>query len=64
MYSHPIIREAGERGDGVNMAEDVTVSEETLASSLTLFVNLSKVLLQNAKTEAEGRTGGWMDWSS
>lgn len=38
------------------MAEDVTVSEETLTSSLTLLVNLSKVLLHKAKREAEGRT--------
>lgn len=38
------------------MAEDVTVSEETLTSSLTLLVNLSKVLLHKAKLEAEGRT--------
>ena len=38
------------------MAEDVTVSEETLASSLTLLVDLSKVLLQKAKQEAEGRS--------
>uniref|UniRef100_A0A671V8T0 Selenoprotein L n=2 Tax=Sparus aurata TaxID=8175 RepID=A0A671V8T0_SPAAU len=34
------------------MAEDVTVSEETLTSSLSLLVNLGKVLLEKAKQEA------------
>lgn len=38
------------------MAEDVTVSEETLTSSLSLLVNLGKVLLEKAKQEAAGRT--------
>uniref|UniRef100_A0A1A8LJH5 Selenoprotein L n=1 Tax=Nothobranchius pienaari TaxID=704102 RepID=A0A1A8LJH5_9TELE len=33
------------------MAEVVAVSQETLTSSLTLLVNLGKVLLQNAKQE-------------
>lgn len=37
------------------MAEDVTVSEETLTSSLSLLVNLGKVLLEKAKQEAAGR---------
>lgn len=36
----------------MSMAEDVTVSEETVTSALTLLVNLSKVLLQNAKEDA------------
>lgn len=36
----------------MSMAEDVAVSEETLTSGLSLLVNLSKVLLQNAKQEA------------
>ena len=40
----------------VAMAEDVTVSEETLTSSLSLLVNLGKVLLEKAKQEAAGRT--------
>lgn len=35
------------------MAEDV--SEDTLTSALSLLVNLSRVLLQEAKKEAEGR---------
>ncbi|GLD49774.1 thioredoxin-like protein AAED1 [Lates japonicus] len=35
------------------MAEDVTVSEETLTSGLTLLVNLGKVILQKAKQDAE-----------
>lgn len=35
------------------MAEDVSVSEETLTSALTQMVNLGKVLLQKAKQEAE-----------
>lgn len=34
------------------MAEDVTVPAETLTKSLTLLVNLGKILLQNAKQEA------------
>ncbi|TKS76180.1 hypothetical protein D9C73_009658 [Collichthys lucidus] len=35
------------------MAEDESVCEETLTDSLSLLVNLSKVLLQNAKQEAQ-----------
>lgn len=35
------------------MAEDVSVCEETLTDGLSLLVKLSKVLLQNAKQEAE-----------
>lgn len=35
------------------MAEDVTASDETLTSGLTLLVNLGNVLLQNAKQDAE-----------
>lgn len=38
------------------MAEDVTVSEETLTSSVSQLVSSTKVLLQKAKQEAEGRT--------
>ncbi len=38
------------------MAEDVTVTHETVASSLTLLVDLGRVLLENAKKEAAGRT--------
>lgn len=37
------------------MAEDVTVSEETLNESLSLLLSLTKVLLQSAKDEAAGR---------
>ncbi|CAJ1077988.1 selenoprotein L [Xyrichtys novacula] len=36
------------------MAEDVAVSEDTLIHSLTLLVNWSKVLLKEAKKDAEG----------
>ena len=46
----------GTRERQVAMAEDVTVSEETLTSSLSLLVNLGKVLLEKAKQEAAGRT--------
>lgn len=35
------------------MAEDVTVSEETLTGALTLLVNMGTVLLQTAKQEAQ-----------
>lgn len=34
------------------MAEDVTVTHETVASSLTQLVDLGRVLLENAKKEA------------
>lgn len=44
------------RGRPAIMADDATVSQETLTSSLTLLVNFNKVLLQNAKQEAEGKT--------
>lgn len=35
------------------MAEGATVSEETLASALTLLVNLGRLLLQTARQDAE-----------
>lgn len=44
----------GSLSEQVDMAEDVSEAEDTLRSALTLLVNLGKLLLQNAKQEAEG----------